>query len=183
MNKYKGKEFDCPIIGINLSVEYWRDQDYFVTVAYDRLADIAAGKITARKAVFTCLHKAHAIPDSIPQPIAYADMSKPDIYAKSAEGIFDIDLTKPTYKTFGGLFATQVAWFLGYNPVYVVGFDGGTHHFKPYRRDNIPAEYHNACFGHVKYWLMDNPEYMLYNCNENSAIEWFDYKEPPFKGE
>jgi hypothetical protein len=30
---------------------------------------------------------------------------------------------------------------------------------------------------------MDNPEYMLYNCNENSAIEWFDYKEPPLKGE
>lgn len=208
MNKYKGKEWACPAIGINLSIDYWPNEDYFVTVAFDRLANIAAGDITAKKAVFTCLHKEHAVPPTIPQPVVYADMEYDDIYAtfarkrrvqikadgkvglvenleghikRNPEGIFGFDLTKPTYKTFGGLFAVQVGFFLGFNPLYVVGFDGGTEHFKDYRRDHIPAEYHHACFFHVYAFLEENPQYKLYNCSEESKITWFPHAEPPLK--
>lgn len=186
MNDFKGRKFCCPIIGINLSVAYWPKQDYFVTVAYDRLQDIVSGKITADKAVFTCLHKAHVVPDSIPQPVAFADMSKDDLYLQAYKqkiSIFNPDLTQPTYKTFGGIFAVQVGFFLGFNPLYVIGFDGGTHHFKDYRRDNIPPEYHNFCFWSVFDWLEKHPEYKLYNCNKASKITWFEYALPPMKGD
>jgi len=66
LNNYKDRQFACPIIGINSSTSYWPDQDYYVTVAYARLAEVASGEVTARKAVFTCLQKRHAVPDSIP---------------------------------------------------------------------------------------------------------------------
>lgn len=191
MNDFEGKTFACPIIGINLSVDYFPEQSYFVTVAFDRLNDIAAGKIRANKAVFTCLHKAHVVPDKITQPIVFADMSKEDLYFKLAvcgfmppkHNIFDPDLEKPTFKTFGGMFAIQVALFLGFTTLYLVGFDGGTVHFKEYRRDHIPAEYHNMCFSHVKEYLKDKPNIKLYNCSKTSKIVWFEYGIPPLKGD
>jgi len=195
MNDWKGAEWDCPIIGINRSVDFWSEQDYFVTVAWDRLGDIVEGKITAKKAVFTCLHKASASLDELPQTITYADMSISDIYATTAVkglSMFSTDLTRPILRTFGGVYAVQVAWYLGYNPLYLIAFDGGTEKFygwHPRLKELGPngmlinGGYHNLVFWHVKDFMDKNKDkgYMIYNCNSNSAIRWFDHAQPPLK--
>ena len=115
-------------------------------------------------------------------------MSGFDNYAEKAlahEGIFSIDLTKPVRKTFGGIFATQVAFFLGYTTAYLVGFDGGTEKFYGFhtREGETFAVYHNLCMKHIHWWLQDHPQHKIYNCSKDSRIEWFEYAEAPLKDE
>ena len=191
LSKHIGQKFSCPIMGINRSVDYWPEQDYFVTVAYDRLADVASGKITAKKAVFSCLHKAEVVPENIPQKITYASMPLPDDYAVLAQkGIvaFSKDLTKPIKSCFGGVYATQAALYLGFSEVNLIGFDGGTTKFYGWHPRlveyapcglRINETYHKLVFWHLAEYVKVHKEVKVYNCNKDSAIDWFEYREPP----
>jgi len=201
LDQYEGKEFDSAIVGINCSYLYFPNQDYYVTVAYDRLADVASGTIEAKKAVITCLHKAHAIPDEISQKVAYLDMSLPDdYYEKSPEKmVFDPDISVPIRGTFGGILAIQSAIFLGFNPIYLVGFEGGSlEHCKKYpagcrvwsvdgkesaaaKWGYIPPEYHLACHWHVYAWLEQRTDIKVYQTNPDAIINWYPVKPAPVR--
>lgn len=188
LNIFKDLDFGCDIIGINSSYQYFPKQKYFVTVAFDRLDDIAHGRIIAQEAVFSCKHKAEAIPGDCLQKIVWVDMNLPDTYfhaAKRWRNIFTSDLTRAVPKTFGGLFAIQVALFLGYTTLYLVGYDGGTEKFNgpnP-RAGEASPEYHNVCLSHVADWVRNHSEsgVSIYNCSPRSKITWFPYSEPPLK--
>ena len=193
LNIYEGAEFACDIIGINLSFVMFPKQQYYTTVARDRLSDVDLGTIKADKAVFSCLHKANLVRNEIPQKILWVNMAMDDIYAKVARRkcIFTFDLEELVHKTFGGIFSIQIALFLGYRDIYLVGFDGGNDKFreglKYIEHKGITPEYHAACMWHPYAWLKQHNEYFpeapvnIYNCSPKSGIPWFPFREAPTK--
>jgi len=192
LNNWDLTKLTCPTIGINLSSDRI-ESEYWVTVARDRADDVQVGKITAKKAVIT--QRTECITENIPQVVIPVSMPLPDNYGMYGEkhsrdyqpsdngvNLFQYDLTLPMRKTFGGMLAVQSALFLGYTELYLIGIDGGTHHFYPHRRDNIPANYHRACFWHVYDWWKNQNAIRIYQTNPDAVINWFSIKDPPRLG-
>jgi hypothetical protein len=175
------------VIGINKTGwgEYWPDQKYFVCVSNDRLDDVNNHAITWEKAMFSCAHKSFRVPEPYPRDIVWVSMPLPDDYFSLAGKVcvFNPDLTKPTRKTFGGMFALQVALFLGYTEIYLLGYDGGVANFTGVTRgDNITWDYHDKCFWHPRYWLCldNNNKAIVYNSGKpETKITEFQFKEVP----
>jgi hypothetical protein len=181
LNKWRLDELDCDTIGINLSTNLIQSK-YYVTVAKDRARDVNDGKITALGAVFTN-RKALINPD-IEQPVVILPMTLADDYARKAvakQPIFDYDLTKPMRATFGGIVATQVALFLGYDTIYYIGMEGGTLHFTGKHRDANRPGYHKTCFWHVAHWWRNQSRVKIYQTIDNSAIDYFPVAMPPMR--
>jgi hypothetical protein len=181
LNNWDLTKLDCPTIGINLSSDRI-ESEYWVTVARDRADDVATGKITAKKAVIT--QRVAHITDACPQLVVPVCMPLPDNYGAYSEygfNIFRYDLTKPLHKTFGGMLAVQAALFLGYTTLYLIGMDGGTYHFYPHQRDNIPPNYHRNCFWHVYDWWRGQTAVRIYQTNPSAVIDWFPVKSPPMR--
>lgn len=179
LNYWDVTKLACPTIGINLSSDRI-ESEYWVTVALDRAQDVAAGKITAKKAVVT----QRDIPHECLQKVIKVDMPLPDNYGKYAAqniNIFHYNLTLPLPKTFGGMLAVQTALFLGYTKIYLLGMDGGTHHFYQHCRDNIPPNYHRDCFWHVYDWMCNQQKVHIYQTNPSAVINWFPSASPPMK--
>jgi hypothetical protein len=177
LNNWNLERLNCDTVGINLSSDVI-ESEYWVTVAKDRADDVEAGKITAKKAVIT--QRVDHISESSLQVVLPVYMPLPDNYGvySGQINIFRPDLDKPMVKTFGGMLAVQAAIYLGYSPIYLIGIDGGTHHFYPHRRDNIAPSYHKACFWHVYDWWRNQTDVQIYQTNPDAVINWFPVYSP-----
>lgn len=181
LDNYQDKTFKCPVIGINMSYLYAPKQDYYLTVARDRLDDIAQGKIKAEKAIFTCTQRVNRIPEDSEQKILCADMSIQDVYSEyyNLQCLFHCDLTRPILATFGGIYAIQAAFFLGFNPIYLIGFEGGGKlHCSKHPllgKGWGPLEHHIRVHWHVHHWLQHNPGFEIYQAIPDSGLPYYPY--------
>jgi hypothetical protein len=184
LNNWKGKKFSVPIIGINTTWKAFPDQEYYVTVAYESITHFNVGDVKiVKKAVFSTSEKRKGFrPTKF--PVAFADMSLTDDYSHQYKRrcVFDPDLSKPTRATFGGLYAIQCALFLGYNPIYLVGFwGGGMRHFDKPGIGYIPVDYHQRCHWHVQEWLKSHPEIMIYQTCKDAPLTGYKHGVVPHR--
>jgi len=86
-----------------------------------------------------------------------------------------LDLRYGWPPTHCGLFAVYAAWFLGFNPIYLLGYDGyGTHYVDDVKHDwrNYEAKHEKAIIDFRQYidkLLEFDQNVNIYNCNPSNA--------------
>jgi hypothetical protein len=98
--------------------------------------------------------------------------------------VFHYDMVKGSDASFGGYLAIVVAVFLGFEIIYLLGFDehNDEGHFDD---DSTTCLYresaHIPWFNLVARWLETQTKVKIYNANSDSAIRVFPF-ESPFGG-
>lgn len=89
---------------------------------------------------------------------------------------FSWNLVQGSDATFGGIFAIQVALFLGFKEIYLLGYDehNAEGHYKEFDRKRL----HLPWYPLVKK-AIDGLEIKMFVCNRESAIRVWPFADPP----
>jgi hypothetical protein len=89
---------------------------------------------------------------------------------------FDFNLAKGSDATFGGFFAIQVALFLGYTEIYLVGYD---EHNLEGHFEGDPSDVADREGTHLPWYNLVPKDRKIYVCNRDSAIKLWPFADPP----
>jgi hypothetical protein len=92
-------------------------------------------------------------------------------------GLESLDLVKGWKPSHAGLLAIQVAWYMGFNPINLIGFDGYGKHFEDYYINPLADhERHKKELQEFKVKLeKEDPNVVVVNTNKHNHYEVFNY--------
>lgn len=171
------KDLDFPTIGINRSHKLIRSP-YHCFVTQSMVGTLQDGTLHKSEVVFLPSrymqrftpewHK--GFPGSV---VPFTEMAK--------QKDFHYDLVKGSDASFGGYLAIVVAVFLGFETIYLLGFDEHDNegHFDDASTTCLYRESaHLPWFNLVDRWLATQSRVKIYNGNLDSAIRVFQFKAP-----
>lgn len=181
--QYFGKHFDAVVMGVNRSWQYpIGPARYFATMNSSHFNDVFMGK--HRPAPHTVFARA-----SIRNRYRSLKHCRYGWYVvfveqegTSSPENFSVDLTQFVAHCFSGIFAIQVALYMGFSEIYLVGFDahdgeghaGADNSVTGRRSPQLPFYVPAAKVARERGQL-------IVNCNQDSAIRCFDFGEPPVR--
>lgn len=177
----KGEETGTNVIGINRSyTQVWTK--YHCFVASDMWNELADG-LFKPEVVFT-LEKFLRIPSR--QKTIIEKMQVGICTMKMLENVWMLRkrfvpwLDKGTESSFGGIFAAQIAAWMGHKTMYLVGYD--CHDLEGHHCCNQKTTVHRSnmlgYFSALSRWAQ-HENVKIYNCNADSAIKDFPFRDLP----
>ena len=180
----QGDKNGTNLIGINKSyTQVW--SRYHCFVASDMWNLLAAGKFKP-DCIFT-LSKYLDIPSK--ESEAIKEMELDVVTMPALEHCWMLKkrfvpwLDKGTEATFGGIFAAQIAAWMGHSTIYLVAYD--CHNNEGHHCDNHAIAKRSNMLGYFysfSKWAQ-HEGVKVYNCNPDSAIKDFPYKDIPVQHE
>jgi hypothetical protein len=176
----------CPAIGINLSYRWLRSK-YHCFVTGGMVEGLITGKLKGALVFHPSryLQRYYKFPKSFHQNQLVAI---PEL-VKQKEFCWDLD--RGSDATFGGIFAIQVALFLGFTELYLLGYDEHNKegHFQllpPLPFSGAQAEAPEREETHLPWYplvkcAIDNLGIKVFVCNRESAIRIWPFADPPLK--
>lgn len=182
LERWFGSDFDAVLIGCNRSWRWFPKARYFATVNARHYDDLYRGAFNPHT-VFT-----RAILRRRYRGNKFCRYGGRVVFVEAEENsdpnALDCDLEKPVAQCFSGLFALQVAVFMGFSEIYLLGFDGhdgeghvGDGNRSTGRRSPQMPFY----FAAAELARMNSTK--IVNCNKESAITCFEYGAPPIHQE